>query len=393
MARPKSRVPKLVHHKPTGQARVRINGRDIYLGKYGTPEAEDAYRRIVTQLLQDEPIREEPPQFDDLTVDELLLRYWEDFASRYYRKNGQATSRLYVIRASGRLLREHFGDSTAREFGPRKLKTLQHEMIRQGWCRRTVNDYSKAIKAVFQWGVSEELLPSSVYEALRTVPGLKKGRTEARESGPVQPVPEKHVNAVLPKVSRQVADMIRLQLLMGCRPAEICILRPRDLDRSGDVWLYRPESHKVEHTGRERIIFAGPRAQAILEPWLDRPADSYCFSPAEAEAARRAERRRKRKSKLTPSQAARQRAEDPARAPAERYTPTSYRRAIQRGCEKAKVAKWSPNQLRHNRGTVIRKTYGIEPAQLVLGHADADVTQVYAERDLERAKEIMREVG
>jgi len=30
---------------------------------------------------------------------------------------------------------------------------------------------------------------------------------------------------------------------------------------------------------------------------------------------------------------------------------------------------------------------------VVLGHAKADVTQMYAERNLQRAKEIMREVG
>jgi len=58
-----------------------------------------------------------------------------------------------------------------------------------------------------------------------------------------------------------------------------------------------------------------------------------------------------------------------------------------------KQHRWNPNQLRHSAGTEIRRRYGLEAAQNVLGHASADVTQVYAERDLKRAEQVMREVG
>jgi site-specific recombinase XerC len=54
---------------------------------------------------------------------------------------------------------------------------------------------------------------------------------------------------------------------------------------------------------------------------------------------------------------------------------------------------WSPNQLRHSAATEIRKRFGLEAAQVTLGHAAADVTQVYAERDLERAAAVMAQVG
>jgi integrase len=63
-----------------------------------------------------------------------------------------------------------------------------------------------------------------------------------------------------------VADMVRFQRLTGCRPGEVCILRPFDLDMTGDVWLYRPESHKTEHHDRDRIVAIGPKAQDILRP-------------------------------------------------------------------------------------------------------------------------------
>ena len=75
------------------------------------------------------------------------------------------------------------------------------------------------------------------------------------------------------------------------------------------------------------------------------------------------------------------------------YTTSSYRRAIVRACKRAGIPQWTPNRLRHSRATELRRKYGLEAAQTVLGHAQADVTQVYAERDFELAKRVMREVG
>ena len=57
------------------------------------------------------------------------------------------------------------------------------------------------------------------------------------------------------------------------------------------------------------------------------------------------------------------------------------------------MEQWSPNRLRHTAATEIRRQFGLEAAQVTLGHATADVTQVYAERDLAKAVAIMREVG
>jgi integrase len=58
-----------------------------------------------------------------------------------------------------------------------------------------------------------------------------------------------------------------------------------------------------------------------------------------------------------------------------------------------KVHRWHPHQLRHNAATVLRKEYGIEVAKIILGHATLSATQVYAERDLEKAREIVSKIG
>ncbi len=65
----------------------------------------------------------------------------------------------------------------------------------------------------------------------------------------------------------------------------------------------------------------------------------------------------------------------------------------------ATLASWprssdgARTQLRHAAATAIRKKFGIEAAQVILGHSELSVTQIYAEADRERAIEIAREVG
>jgi len=50
---PSKRKPGWLLHKPTGQARVRIDGKDVYPGPYGSPESRDRYDEIITAVCQD----------------------------------------------------------------------------------------------------------------------------------------------------------------------------------------------------------------------------------------------------------------------------------------------------------------------------------------------------
>jgi hypothetical protein len=50
---------------------------------------------------------------------------------------------------------------------------------------------------MFRWAVEHELVNVTVYEALRTVATLKRGRSAAKETSPVRPVPEATVTATL----------------------------------------------------------------------------------------------------------------------------------------------------------------------------------------------------
>ena len=106
---------------------------------------------------------------------------------------------------------------------------------------------------------------------------------------------------------------------------------------------------------------------------------------------------------MTPPQAARRMKLRPGRSKGKHYSKDSYRRCISRAVELANEARqkaglaplphWHPNQLRHSLGTEVRQKFGLEAAQVVLGHSKADVTQVYAERDQRLAVEVARQVG
>jgi integrase len=418
------RVPSYRRHKPTGQAVVTINGRDLYLGKWNSAASRAEYDRLIAEFLANG--RQLHSDIESTVVE--VLNSYRKFAEDYYRKGGRVTSEYSGIKEALKIVRELYGRTTANEFGPLALKAVRQRMIDNGWSRGYVNSSIGRIRRCFKWAVENELVRPDMYHGLMAVSGLRKGRSEAREPDRVQPVDDATVQATLPHLTPVVADMIRFQRITGCRPQDVCSLRPCDIDMSGDVWLYRPDTHKTEHHERDRIIPIGPRGQDILRPYLVREKESHCFRPVDSEKKRRAEQHAARKTPLSyGNRPGTNRKRKPKWTAGEQYTTGSYRHAIHRACDLAFPApeplcrrddesvgtwqerltdtqrvelqkwqsdhRWSPNRLRHSAGTEIRKRYGLEAAQVILGHASADVTQVYAERDLQKAVEIMREVG
>jgi integrase len=177
------------------------------------------------------------------------------------------------------------------------------------------------------------------------------------------------------------------------RAGEVLVMRAIDLNMTGPVWTFRPANHKNKHRGLDRIIHLGPKAQEIIRPFLGSNVEAFLFSPKAYVEELHAQRAAGRKTKRTPSELKRQRKAHPKCKPAERYDRRSYRQAIIRACKAAKVDAWSPLQLRHTAGTLLRAKYGLEAAKVILGHTRVETSQIYAERDLNKAQEIMREVG
>jgi integrase len=402
-------IPRPSRHA-TGQAVVRLCGKDHYLGRYGSAEANAAYERLIAEWLANgRTLPGTSPT--EPTVNEVVLAFVR-YAEGYYAastKCGEVPS----IKEACKVLRSLYGRTPSSGFGPKAMKLVRAKMVEKGWCSTYVNHQVNRLRRMFKWAVAEELVPASVHHGLQALTAIRRDEPGVRESEPVRPVPDAWVDAALPHMPLPVRAMAELQRLTGMRPGEVVLIRGCDLDTSGRVWVYRPTRHKTQHHGRGREVFIGPRAQEVLKPWLRADLAAYLFSPKGSEDDRNAVRRRTRWTPMTPSQAARRPAARRKRPRRERYDVNSYRQSVTRACDAADraevnrlaretgqvpveeraVPRWHPNQLRQSFATTARREHGLEAAQVLLGHARADVTQVYAERDRESAAAVILKIG
>lgn len=423
--------PKKPHKR--GAARISVNGRDIWLGKWNSPESRLKYARIVAELesigaaLESQRASESTPP---ATIADLLNAH-RIYAAKRYVKNGKPTSEVNSYRAALSPVFDLYRDLTPDEFGPVALATCRDVLAKQGFVRKKVNQHIGRIRRVWKWGVANELVKETTWRALASVEGLRKG--EGIDRPKIKPVDNARVEAIRKHVLPPVWAMIELQRWTAMRPGEVVQLRSCDItvddpalpeEIRGLCWVYRPASHKTEHHEIARMVLIGPQAQDLLRAWL-KPTDptAYLFSPAEAVEFARA----KRKEKSRFAKAYKRKAK-PKRAPRTFYDVSAYSTAIERGCEKAfgmpaELSKWAisqvddeaererrviaarewrrancwaPNQLRHNAATRIRQEFGrdgLEIARIVCGHQDGKTTAIYAEEDLVRAATAMAKVG
>jgi len=395
---PKTNIPNYRHHKASGQAFVELGGRRFYLGKHGSKASREEYEQRIAEYLANGRQLAPTRTKTGISCQELAVRFLE-WAERYYVKNGKPTATFIHCRNAVGLLVKHYGSESVSNFTPLALVFLQDKWVEEGLGRQTVNRYVGIIKQAFRHGSKFGWVEPITHYALLGVDNLKAGRTKAPEYQKVDSVGADVVEQTLPHLPPIVADMVRIQRLCGMRPQDVRNMRACDIDQSGDVWRYVPYTHKTEHKGKNRIVAVGPRAQAILMSYLlekkDNP-EAFLFSPKDTVRLQNIERRRNRKTlnkkgEVQPSQ--RDRSKTSAAKYGDQYTKDSYNRAVSRACEQAGIPTWTPNQLRHSTGTVVRSKYGLDAAQAYLGHANANTTEIYAELDFEKAAKVAREIG
>jgi len=380
------RIPKLRKHK-TGQGVVRLNGRDFYCGRYGQSETEEKYHRIVSEWIASG--RRINPEPADITIIELVDRYWSH-AKGYYRKaDGTPTHEISAIRSALRPLTDLYGSMKAVEFGPKALDAVRREMITRGWVRKSINSQVGRVRRMLRWAAAEELISGDRLHSLAALAPLKKGRSDAKENPPVGTVSEDHIEAVKKQVAPQIRDIIDLMLLTAARPGEILGLRPMDIDREtyAPSWTASPVEHKTAYMEKHRMIPLGPKARQILAPYLLRDQDCCLFTPQETIQQRPAPKGRRRRTNQPESK------RKTSRRLSERYVTSTFNRAITRACEVAGIPKWTANRLRHTGATRLRQTIDLEAAQVVLGHSSKTTTEIYTVANEVRAVEIMERIG
>jgi integrase len=383
-------------------------------GTFGSPESQSAYQRLIGKLqahggnLPSVSGQELP---NDLTIDELVLRFLSEKVSvDYVDAHGDPTSEQLCFRQALKPLVRMYGWAVARDFDAKSLGGARDAMIggtwmnakeralltKQkkpiGWCRSNINKSISRIRSLFRWAVLYKIVPASVVVDLGCLPPLKAGRGGVRETDPVVPVPLAVVESTSPWLPPVVRDMVRLQLLLACRPGELCGMRMGDIDRAGPIWFYAPESHKTKHFGHKRTIAIGPQAQVLLRQYLKQDPKAFLFSPAEQDRIIKDQKRASRKTPVQPSQIDRSNPKA-KRKPGNQFTVRAYNRSVVRGSRKAGVASWHVHQLRHTAALLVSREYGAEAARAVLGHRTLNMTLHYAGIDAERAAEVAAKTG
>ena len=331
------RQPQYTRHA-SGQARVRIRGKAIYLGRHGSPESYQRYRQLIDEWRE----QQAQPFSSDLTIGQCVVKHHE-YLVKHYVKDGKLTSEVSAFKCALRHLVKLYSSEFISAFGPKKLANVRQSMIDAKFGRKSINIHVGRIRRFFRWCIAEEICPSSVITALEALSSLRRG--EALETARKEPVPPEDIEAIAPFVKPQVWAMVQIQLLTGMRPGEVLSMRGCDLDVSSDVWIYTPERHKAEHHGRSRQIFLGPKAQDVIRPWLT--STSYLFPSGRGA----------------------------------RYRLDSYSQTIRKACQKAGCDPWNPHRLRHNAATELRKAADLDTARTILGHASTPMTEHYAQRD------------
>jgi hypothetical protein len=192
------RVPGYRRHS-SGQARVTLDGKDFLLGPFGSAESREAYRRLIAEWMERKGRFAPPPTTAaPLSVNELLLAYYKHAAAYYGFDNDKRRGDAANLRDALRVVKELYGSTPARDFGPVALKACRTLMVKLGWSRSYVNAQVGRVRRAFRWAVAEELVPPTVLQALLAVDGLRRGKGDVRETEKVVPASVADVEASLP---------------------------------------------------------------------------------------------------------------------------------------------------------------------------------------------------
>lgn len=378
MPRPVKFPPTIHHHRSSGQARVRVNNRDVYLGPFGSEEAKQRYAALLLELSAptekpDKNIRENIHA--PLLVCDVLAR-WTIHARQHYSERGREREQY---RLALRPLERLYGMTPAASFDADALRQLQQALLDGSWmgaadraapnapkaggyCRRTVNARIKRVRTVWRWAEEKKLVPPGAWEALRAVRPVLSNRPGARDRTRARTTTLAEVKAVSRRLTTVLRSMLLVQFWTGMRSGEIRAMSAGDVDEA--TRCYRPRQHKTDYLGHARLVMLGPRAWAALAPWH---ATAKALGP------------------------------DAPVFPSSRggghYTRTGYASSVRAAAHAAGVPHFFAYLTRSATRMRVSRAESDEAARAVLGHRSFDVTEKYGSLDESLAREAARKLG
>lgn len=345
MPRTKNDIPNRLYHKPSNQDRVIWDGKTYYLGIHDTPESLANYAKILASIASTGFAV--PPEPESVSVEELAKRYLVSTKKEFPPESKEPKA---IAIAINEFVRTH-GNVKASKFTASMLIEFRDNLAQNGKSVRTINMKHNYILNMFRWASVHQFIAANVWHLLQSVKKIKPGRTSAKQPRKVSSVEWSHVEAIKHLVPERTWDIICLQWHTGMRSGEVLGMTPREIKNG----VYRPSKHKNAWRGHVREIYLGPQARKIVEKY------AAGLKPNE---------------KLFGT-----------------LRNDSYGGSIAKACRRAGIPHWHPHQLRHAAATRIRERFGLDGSQVVLGHACAKTTEIYAEKSSELAKKIIEEIG
>lgn len=247
MVRPKSETPALTYHI-SGQAVVRIDGKDYYLGRHGSAESLARYAFIIAEyqrnglsLPDSFDMRSLTALVESLTsgrpadaisthqaaepilVKHLTAAYRDYVATRYKNSQSEKSRCLQACR----ILESEFAYIEADKFGPRALLKLRCTWVADGRSRQYCNRTTNSVFKIFKWAVSAELADITTHQRLKTVEPLRMGESDAYDTEPVTPANLDDVRKTIEYLPPQLRAVVRIQVATGARPSEILMTELR----------------------------------------------------------------------------------------------------------------------------------------------------------------------
>ncbi len=383
--RPRGIPPPYLHHRGSGQAYSTVGGRPVYHGVHGSAESRRNYAEFVRRWEEGQAGQTPYVPPSGCTVEQMAAGYLDVARAKHADPEGRPGKEYESLRLALRELAGfeaggvRLGTLPAAALGARDLKRLQGDWASKGRSPQTVNQMVGRVRRAFRWAVAEELVPASTLVALAAVPRLEE------EDEPVPPAPIRSVAAAMLHSPPALRAMMRLQWLVGMRPGEACRLAAAEvaLDGVAEVrtkrglrrivlapsWAFQPGRHKTRRRGKNLVYALGPRARALLRPFLENQLEGPVFRTARGRG-------------WTPDRYGKEVAAALARANAARAA-----------LGLAPVEAFSPNQLRHSFVTRADAAVGLERASKMVGHASLATSEIYIERELGQAAADAEQLG
>jgi len=317
------------------------------------------------------PLQEVPePAQVSTKVAELIGRYlaWIESTSAY-RKNGLPTSAHARVKKALEKLRGQFGSSSVRSLTRQSLVVFRDHLCSEGHKTLVgVNKSIQIVKRMIAWAAERGFVQDQQAILVATVKPLKEA---TRKKPPVPLADLRKTIATLQKTAPVVADMVRMQFLMGCRPGEIRAMRWRDIDRNWitegkvQVWRYLVADGKT----LKEFYPILPEAQEVLLRHQKKDPSEAIFTPHDQRLATGADVTRV------------------AAGPAP-YGRSEYLQCVQRAAKRAKVSIFGVHQVRHTSLSLVAndRRGGLGTASALANHASqATTARFYATSEVKGA--------